>query len=41
MKIVTSIYLNCRQDLRDDWLMAGEPEIEADEAQVSLVFFNS
>ena len=24
MKVITQIYLNCRPDLRDDWLTASE-----------------
>jgi hypothetical protein len=34
MKIISGIYLHCRQNLRDDWLMGGEPEILIEESQV-------
>lgn len=30
MKVITSIYLNCRPDLRDEWLMGIEVEDPAD-----------
>ena len=33
MKVITSIYLNCRPDLRDEWLAGTEPDDAAD-AQV-------
>ena len=33
MKVITSIYLNCRPDLRDEWLAGIEPD-DAGEAQV-------
>ncbi|KDR83412.1 hypothetical protein GALMADRAFT_235517 [Galerina marginata CBS 339.88] len=32
MKVITSIYLNCRPDLRDEWLAGVEPD-DAGEAQ--------
>ncbi len=34
MKVITSIYLNCRPDLRDEWLTGVEPD-DAGDAQVS------
>jgi hypothetical protein len=37
MKIVTAIYLNCRPDLRDEWLTAGMEQDELDESNVSLL----
>ena len=33
MKVITAIYLNCRPDLRDEWLTGTEPE-DASDAQV-------
>ena len=33
MKVITSIYLNCRPDLRDEWLTGVEPD-DAGDAQV-------
>jgi hypothetical protein len=30
MKVITSIYLNCRPDLRDEWLTGIEVEDPAD-----------
>ncbi|KAI9594357.1 hypothetical protein BDF19DRAFT_497162 [Syncephalis fuscata] len=32
MRVITGIYLHCRQDLRDDWLIGGEQELENEEA---------
>lgn len=32
MKVITSIYLNCRPDLRDEWLAGNEAD-ETGEAQ--------
>ncbi|KAI8056793.1 hypothetical protein BDF22DRAFT_667946 [Syncephalis plumigaleata] len=32
MRVITGVYLHCRQDLRDDWLIGGEQEMENDEA---------
>lgn len=34
MKIITSIYLNCRPDLRNDWLVGVEADLEAEDAMV-------
>lgn len=34
MKVITAIYLNCRPDLRDEWLTGNEIE-EGQGAQVS------
>jgi len=34
MKVITAIYLNCRPDLRDEWLTGNEVE-EGQGAQVS------
>jgi len=33
MKIITDIYLKCDQGLKDDWLLGGEAEINAEEAK--------
>lgn len=33
MKVITQIYLNCRPELRDEWLTGMEPE-DQNEAQV-------
>jgi hypothetical protein len=35
MKVITAIYLNCRPDLRDEWLCGTDQEVEPDEAYVS------
>jgi Domain of unknown function (DUF3402) len=35
MKVITSIYLNCRPDLRDEWLTGSEVE-DVQGALVSL-----
>lgn len=34
MKVITSIYLNCRPDLRDEWLTGNEVD-DLSDAQVS------
>lgn len=33
MKVITSIYLNCRPDLRDEWLTGNEVD-DVSDAQV-------
>lgn len=38
MKVITSIYLNCRPDLRDEWLTGTEVEDVTDALVKSLVF---
>jgi hypothetical protein len=35
MKVITSIYLNCRPDLRDEWLTGTEVD-DASDAQVLI-----
>jgi hypothetical protein len=35
MKVITSIYLNCRPDLRDEWLTGTEID-DVSDAQVHL-----
>ena len=39
MKVITSIYLNCRPDLRDEWLVRDEwlPRNELEDANEALV----
>lgn len=37
MKVITSIYLNCRPDLRDEWLTGTEVD-DVGDAQVSEEF---
>jgi hypothetical protein len=37
MKVITAIYLNCRPDLRDEWLAGQDMEIEMDDALVSCL----
>jgi len=39
MKVITSIYLNCRPELRDEWL-SGQELDDAGDAQVGLIFVN-
>ncbi|CAK9786148.1 N1221-domain-containing protein [Cutaneotrichosporon oleaginosum] len=34
MKIITSIYLNCRPELRNDWLVGVEADLEAEDQMV-------
>jgi hypothetical protein len=36
MKVITSIYLNCRPDLRDEWLTGTEVD-DVSDAQVSHI----
>ena len=38
MKVITSIYLNCRPDLRDEWLTGSEVEDVGDATVSSDVF---
>jgi hypothetical protein len=39
MKVITSIYLNCRPDLRDEWLTGTEVD-DVSDAQVSVLLRN-
>lgn len=32
MRVITSIYLHCRPELRDDWLAGGDVDQEVEEA---------
>lgn len=36
MKIITSIYLNCRPELRNDWLVGVEADLEAEDQAVGI-----
>jgi hypothetical protein len=36
MKVITSIYLNCRPELRDEWLGGTDQDTELEDALVSL-----
>ena len=35
MKIITSIYLHCRPDLRDEWIASSDADAEIEDALVS------
>ncbi len=35
MKIITSIYLDCRPDLRDEWIASSDADAEVEDALVS------
>ena len=35
MKVITSIYLNCRPELRDEWLGGTDQDTELEDALVS------
>lgn len=37
MKVITSIYLNCRPELRDDWLAGTDQDSELEDALVSEI----
>jgi hypothetical protein len=37
MKVITSIYLYCRPDLRDEWLIAVDVDNDLEDALVSLL----
>lgn len=36
MKVITAIYLNCRPELRDEWLAGQDQEVELEDALVCL-----
>jgi hypothetical protein len=38
MKVITSIYLNCRPELRDEWLGGSDQDTELEDALVSTVY---
>ncbi|CAG8581585.1 6314_t:CDS:10 [Diversispora eburnea] len=38
MKIITSIYLNCRPDLRDEWIAPTDADAEVEEALVNAAY---
>lgn len=35
MKVITSIYLNCRPELRDEWLAGMDQDTELEDALVN------
>lgn len=35
MKVITAIYLNCRPELRDEWLAGQDLDVELEDALVS------
>lgn len=37
MKVITSIYLNCRPELRDEWLAGTDQDTELEDALVSCI----
>ena len=37
MKVITSIYLNCRPELRDEWLGGSDQDTELEDALVSVI----
>ena len=41
MKVITSIYLNCRPELRDEWLAGTDQENELDDALVGGLYATS
>lgn len=38
MKVITSIYLNCRPELRDEWLAGSDQDTELEDALVSFAW---
>jgi hypothetical protein len=34
MKVITAIYLNCRPDLRDEWLTGVDVDVDIEESLV-------
>jgi len=41
MKVITSIYLNCRPELRDEWLGGTDQDTELEDALVSTLLASS
>ena len=41
MKVITSIYLNCRPELRDEWLSGSDQELEPEDSHVSVFQISS
>jgi hypothetical protein len=37
MKVITSMYLNCRPELRDEWLGGTDQDAEMEDATVSKI----
>ena len=40
MKMITAIYLNCRPDLKDDWLGGTDQDTEVEDALVRLLLIS-
>ena len=38
MKVITAIYMNCRPDLRDEWLTTIDVDGDLDESLVRLIY---
>lgn len=38
MKVITAIYLNCRPDLRDEWLTGIDVDADVEDSLVGLLF---
>lgn len=38
MKVITAIYLNCRPDLRDEWLTGMDVDVDIEESLVRSTF---
>jgi hypothetical protein len=36
MRVITGVYMHCRQDLRDEWLIGGDQETDSDDALASV-----
>lgn len=42
MKVITSIYINCRPDLRDEWLIGADIDGDVEDSLVSvMIMFNA
>lgn len=41
MKVITAIYLNCRPELRDEWLAGQDVDGELEDALVSYLIYAS
>lgn len=40
MKVITSIYLYCRPDLRDEWLIGADIDGDVEDSLVCHIFLN-
>lgn len=38
MKVITAIYLNCRPELRDEWLASADVDQEIEDSLVGCAF---